>query len=129
DLNDSPAPPLRLEERLPLCDRHRQRLLDETILARGKTHGGQGKMTVCRRDEIDRIDVREGITNALDRARGSDAGAHRKGATLGREICDPEVHAELGEHAEVLLAPTAEADEEHPHGRRLSSSASPSAAS
>ena len=49
----------------------------------------------------------------------------REGPPLGGDIRDPQLDAEVPQDAEMLFAPTAEADEQHPHGRASPPTSSP----
>ncbi len=112
-----PASGLRddLGEPAPLVHREGQRLLDEAIATRAQTLPGQGQMVVGGRHDIDRVDVGQRLAEVFHRAGGGHARLHRERAALGGDVGHPQLDSQIPEHAQVLLAPAAQPDQQHPH--------------
>jgi hypothetical protein len=98
-----------------LVHRQGQRLLDEAIAARAQALAGQGQMVVGGRHDVHRVHVGQRSAEILDRARGSHPRLDRERPALGRDVGHPQLDSQLAEHAQVLLAPAAQPDQQDPH--------------
>ena len=115
DLEDASRAPLRLRQGSPLGHREGERFLDEAVLAGAQALGGERTMTVGRGHQIHRVDLGQAGAEIRHDARGRDPRPDGEGAALLGRVGNPEVDAELGEHAEVLLPPAPQADQEDLH--------------
>src|SRR5262249_57968497 len=112
-----------------LGDRECHGLLDEAVLARAEAFAGEREMAVRRRNEIDGVHVWKGAAEIRHGVGRRDTCLDRAGPTLLRCVGDPDLTAELAEHAQVFLPPASQADEQHLHGRGLPSPPTSSAIS
>ena len=102
-------------ELAPLVHREGQRLLDEAVAARAQALPGHGQMVVGGGHDVDRVHVGQRLAEVFHRARGGDARLHRERPALGRDVGHPQLDPQLPEHAEMLLAPAAQPDQQHLH--------------
>jgi hypothetical protein len=103
---------LCFSERTSLGCRDRERLFDEARLASLQALARQAKMRVGWSHQIDGVHVGKGRAKIRHCPRGGNASLDGKGTPLLREIGNPELDTELCEHADVLLAPATETDQE-----------------
>src|SRR5262249_24383945 len=104
----------------PLGGRSRDRLFDEAVKPRGQALARDRVMAVRRRDDVRRVDVRERLAIIDERAARVQTTDHRPFRARRRPVSRPDGNSELAEYTQVLLAPTAEADQQDVHGERLS---------
>jgi hypothetical protein len=112
DLKNASGSALRFRERSSLAGRERERLLDEAGLASVKTFAGQAKVCIRRGHEIHRINLGKDDTKIRDCPGGGDSCLNRERAALLGRVRNPEIDAKLSEHADVLLSPATEPDQE-----------------
>src|SRR5262249_36181572 len=82
-----------------------ERLLAEARLARGKAFTREPPMRVGRSDEIDRVYLGQGRSEVREDTRRGHSRADRGGASLLRDVRNPQVDAEITENAKVLFSP------------------------
>jgi hypothetical protein len=82
-------------------------------------------MRVCRRDDVDGVDVGQRVAVVGDDAIRREALADSPRAPLVAQVGGPDLGAELAEDPQVLLAPAPEADEENRGGAAHSRISSP----
>jgi hypothetical protein len=112
-LEDAFSAALGFSERSALGCRDRERLFDEARLASRQALARQAKMRVGWSHQIDRVHVSKDGAKIRHCPRGGNTRLDGEGAALLREIGDPEFDAEPHEHADVLLAPATETDQEN----------------
>ena len=100
----------------PVGEGEGERLLDKTVPPGLEAGPGQREVGVGGRDQIHGVHMGQRLAEVLHRSRRLHAGLHREGPPLGREIGHPQLDAELLEHAQVLLAPAPQPDQEQLHG-------------
>jgi hypothetical protein len=113
-------PPGGSDERRQLASfghREGERLLHEAVAARAQAVPRHREMTIRGRDQVHGLHVREGLAIVGDRARGRHARLDREGPALLGHVGHPQLDAQLGEHAQVLLAPAPQANQKDFHRR------------
>src|SRR5262249_37162054 len=118
DLKYSPSGGDDLGDRSPLFHARREGLYHEAVHPRPEDLRGQGQVAVRGRHHVDRVDMGKGGSIVADHTVRSCAGLHREAPALLGYVRDPDLRTQLGEHAEVLLAPPTEPDQEDLHRPR-----------
>ena len=105
--------------------RRGERLFDEAMPAGRQALAGDRAVAARRRDDVHRVDVGERLAIVGDRTSPVDALSQRPGQTVRGCVGDPHRRAELGQHAQVVFAPAAEADQQDVHGSQSWTSSPP----
>src|SRR5207244_9519477 len=119
DLHDAAGGRGGGDEAAPLVGGRRERFFDQAVAPGGEARRADRQVTVGRRHDVHRVDGAEGGVVIGRGAIRRHTLPDRPGPTSRPGVGDPGAGAELAQHAQVLFAPAAEADEQDVDRRAL----------